>query len=267
MSNSEVTILRIRDTEREKRVDFVAKERPISIKVNGKGVATLLVTPTDLTELACGFLYSLGLVKTIDDISSLSEVGSEIEITANLRRDFQSDEQVLTSGCGKGVIILGHLLGKIDSDLVISTEAITLLMDELQLKSVGYKTTGGVHCAGISDGEQILDFKEDIGRHNAIDKAIGSLLLKRVSLKDKIILTSGRITSEVVVKAVRAGIPILISRSSPTDMAITLSEYSGVTLIGFARKSRMNLYAHTERVVEGGGNRNTRSHFEVKINL
>ncbi|MBU1345231.1 MAG: formate dehydrogenase accessory sulfurtransferase FdhD [Proteobacteria bacterium] len=254
MSSSEVTILRIWNTQREKRVDLVAKEAPISIKVNGKKVATLLATPTDLGELACGFLYSLGLVKGMDDISSFSETGSEIEITAELTKEFEPDEQVLTSGCGKGVIILSYLLGKIDSDLVISTEAITLLMDEFQLKSVGYKTTGGVHSAGISDGKRILVFKEDIGRHNAIDKAIGNLLLKRVSLKDKILLTSGRVTSEVVTKAVRAGIPILISRSSPTDMAITLSEYSGVTLIGFARKKRMNLYAHIERVLEGIGN-------------
>ena len=249
MSNSEVTIVRIRNTEREKMVDIVASEEPISIKVNGKRIATLLATPADLTELACGFLYSLGLIKVVENISSITKVGSEIEIIAELTKDFQPDEQVLTSGCGKGVIILGYLLGKIDSDLVISTEAITILMDELQLKSAGYKTTGGVHSAGISDGKQILDFKEDIGRHNAIDKAIGSFLLKRLPLKDKIILTSGRITSEVVTKAVRAGMPILISRSSPTDMAITLSEYSGLTLIGFARKKRMNLYAHAERVV------------------
>ena len=249
MSSSEVTILRIRDTEREKRVDIVAKEEPISIKVNGKRIATLLATPVDLRELACGFLYSLGLVKAVESISSISEVGSEIEITAELIKDFSSDEQVLTSGCGKGVIILGYLLGKIESDLVISTDSLSLLMDEFQLKSVGYKTTGGVHSAGISDGKQILDFKEDIGRHNAIDKVIGSFLLKRLPLKDKIMLTSGRITSEVVVKCVRAGIPILISRSSPTDMAITLSEHSALTLIGFARKKRMNLYAHTERVV------------------
>ncbi|MDI6752276.1 MAG: formate dehydrogenase accessory sulfurtransferase FdhD [bacterium] len=249
MSRKEVVILRIRDTEIEKRIDVVTKEEPISIKVNGKRIATLLATPVDVKELACGFLYSLGLIKEMADISSISEVGSEIEITAELIKDFSQDEQVLTSGCGKGVIILGYLLGKIDSDLVISIDSLSLLMDEFQLKSIGYKTTGGVHSAGISDGKQILDFKEDIGRHNAIDKTIGSFLLKGFSLKDKIMLTSGRLTSEVVTKCVRVGIPILISRSSPTDMAITLSEYSGLTLIGFARKKRMNIYAHAERVL------------------
>ncbi|MEK9150022.1 MAG: formate dehydrogenase accessory sulfurtransferase FdhD [Candidatus Desantisbacteria bacterium] len=249
MSSQEVVILRIRDTKIEKRVDVVAKEEPISIKVNGKSIATLLATPVDLKELACGFLYSLGLIKEVANISSISEVGSNVEITAELIKDFSQDEQVLTSGCGKGVIILGHLLGKIESDLVISADSLSLLMDEFQLKSIGYKTTGGVHSAGISDGKQILDFKEDIGRHNAIDKVIGNLLLKRQTLKDKIMLTSGRLTSEVVTKCIRTGIPILISRSSPTDMAITLSEYSALTLIGFARQKRMNIYTHAERVL------------------
>jgi FdhD protein len=249
MSNQEVVILKIRDAEVEKRVDLVAKEEPISIKVNGKRIATLMATPIDLRELAYGFLYSLGLIKQAEDILSISISGSEVEITAGLIKDFSSDEEVLTSGCGKGVVILGYLLGKIDSNLVISTEAILLLMDEFQLKSTGYKTTGGVHSAGISDLLQILDFKEDIGRHNAIDKVIGSFLLQRLSLKDKIMLTSGRITSEVVVKCVRAEIPILISRSSPTDMAITLAEQSGLTLVGFARKKRINLYTHTERII------------------
>lgn len=249
MNDSEATILRIEEEKREKKIDLVAKEAPISLKVNGSRIATLLATPLDLPELACGFLYSLGLVKGIDDISSLSAGNSEIEIVATLRKDLKPEEQVLTSGCGKGVIILSHLLGKVESNLTISSEAIAFLMDEFQLKSTGYKRTGGLHSAAISDGQQILDFKEDIGRHNAIDKAIGSFLLKRVPLKDKIILTSGRLTSEIVVKAVRAEIPILISRSSLTDMAIALADHSKVTLIGFARKRRMNLYTHPQRVI------------------
>jgi FdhD protein len=111
-----------------------------------------------------------------------------------------------------------------------------------------YLETGGVHSAALSDGKDILFFSEDIGRHNAVDKLIGKAFLQSVPIEDKVLLTSGRVTSEIMTKAARNRFPVLISRAAPSCMAISYAEDMGITLIGFARGERMNIYSWPNRI-------------------
>ena len=122
------------------------------------------------------------------------------------------------------------------------------MVKKFQMKSELYKTTGGTHSAALSDGENILIFHEDIGRHNAVDKVIGDAFLQQIRLDDKILITSGRVSSEILLKVAKGGIPLLVAISAPTDMAVELANKLGITLIGFARGKRMNVYTHEERI-------------------
>lgn len=249
--SSKISLLTISEKEKAIKDDLVAKETFVTIKVNSKNLITSLATPTDLKALACGFLFTSGLIKEIKDILDIKEIGHEIEIRT--KEDIKPAEQILTSGCGKGVLIFNSIPEvKINSQLCISSNLILSLMKEFHLISIGYKTTGGVHSAAISDLKQIIDFKEDIGRHNAVDKVIGSCLLKNIPLKENILLTSGRLTSEIVIKGIKAGIPLIISKAAPTDLAITLAGKSGVTVVGFARGKKMNVYTHHTRIKSVG---------------
>jgi len=252
---SKISLLSINDTEKTRKDDLVVRETFITIKLNGNKLVTLTASSCDLKELACGFIFSSGLIRNLTDILSIKEIGNEIEIETKDVKKTNLDDQILTSGCGKGVLIYGSILDeKIDSKLSISSRSISSLIKEFQQMSTVFKATGGVHSAAISDEKNILEFKEDIGRHNAIDKVIGNCLLKGISMNDKIILTSGRISSEIVIKIIRAGIPVLVSRAAPTDMGITLAKKAGVTLVGFARGKKMNVYTHPMRVNVQGSN-------------
>ena len=124
------------------------------------------------------------------------------------------------------------------------------LMREFQRSSYLFKRTGGVHSAALCRREEIEIFAEDIGRHNAIDKVFGESLLKDIQTEDKVALTSGRISSEIVIKVLRRGVPILISLGAPTDLAVSLAEKMRITVIGFARGRRMNVYTHGFRISE-----------------
>jgi len=132
--------------------------------------------------------------------------------------------------------------------ITISEDSIRTLVLEFQRRSVLYRLTGGVHGAALCDSEGIRVFNEDIGRHNAVDKVIGECLLREISMRDKIMVTSGRITSEMLAKVAISGIPIIISKSAPTDLAVDLAIRQGVTLVGFVRGKRMNVYSNGQRI-------------------
>ncbi len=162
-------------------------------------------------------------------------------------------KRLYTSGCGKGTIFYNMVdilhRHRIDSSLKISSKSILKLMQEFQQKSNLFMETGAVHSAALSDGRNILVFKEDIGRHNAIDKIIGRTLEEGIDFRDKIILTSGRISSEILLKIQKCIVPLIISRSAPTDQAVKLACELNITIIGFARGNRMNIYSAPERVL------------------
>jgi FdhD protein len=138
---------------------------------------------------------------------------------------------------------------QIKSSLQVEAGEILKLVGAVQDKALLFKSTGGVHSAALAERDKLLFYNEDIGRHNAVDKIVGQCILKNISLEDKILLTSGRISSEIVIKGAKLGLPIIVSRSAPTSLAVALARETGITLVGFARGKRLNIYSHTIRII------------------
>ncbi len=229
----------------------------MTIFLNGRELVTLLSSPGDLDCLTVGFLYSERLIEKREDIKSFlfGKDRGIVRVTTNRKGPVsgRKAKKLISSGCGMAANISGSLFDirqydKVDSRLTISPEEIIELMRKLQHRSRLYRSTGGAHSAALSDRGDILILAEDIGRHNAVDKVLGRCVLDSIPLNDKIILTSGRVSSEIVLKAARARIPVIISRSAPTMLGAKLASRLGVTLIGFTRGRRMNIYTHDERV-------------------
>jgi FdhD protein len=238
-------------------IDEVAAELPVRLVLNGEPLVTLLCTPTELEELAVGFLLSEGLLHNRSDLTKIfvSDKGPSIHIelsglATNWERQFQ--KRTISSGCGKGITFTNYDSKRdrrIDAEgPVVVVGKIRELLTVFRNISSLYLDTGGVHSAALSDGNDFLFFSEDIGRHNAVDKLIGKAFLKGVSIENKLLFTSGRVTSEIVTKAGRNRFPILISRAAPSCMAINYAEDMGITLIGFARGDRMNIYTWPKRI-------------------
>ena len=250
-------ITKIKTATREVVEDFLAREVPLTIVVSDREIVTLLCTPCDLEDLTKGFLFTSGLIKKKDNIKKIVLDQERWTAYVDLDNDIKVQDLVFkrlyTSGCGKGTLFYNAVdfmhRSKMVSKLTVKSSHITSLMLDFQKKSEMYLKTGGVHSAAIADNKTILVFKEDIGRHNAIDKVIGHMISTGVSLKDKFIITSGRISSEVILKVKKCSIPIVISKSAPTNQAVRLARQMGITLVGSARGSRMNIYSEEERVI------------------
>jgi FdhD protein len=245
-----------RDTE-----DMVIKELPVTIILNNQELVTLLCSPTDSKYLAIGFLSSEGLLRSKDEIKKtiVDDRRGVVRVETKEDKDFANElifKRFITSGCGRGASfysaadVQGQI--KVESQISISALEILTLVREFQHHSYIYRTTGGVHSAALCDNKSILVFNEDVGRHNAIDKIFGECLLRDITTDDRLIITSGRISSEILLKVARRNTPILISKSAPTNLGVKLATDLGITLIGFVRGQRMNVYTHGWRVVVDG---------------
>jgi len=254
-------ILRITEQGRSELEDTVVAEFPLTVVLNNQELVTLLCSPTKLDCLAIGFLASEGLIKskdeikkiTIDDRKGIVEVTTKD--TPELAKEMSSRRLIASSG-GRGTnsysTDASETGAEIKSQLKISAPEVFVLVEEFVQRSKVFKATGGVHSAALCDATKILLFSEDIGRHNAIDKVFGECLLKEVPTDDHIVVTSGRVSSEILLKVARRNIPILISKSAPTNLGVKLATQLGMTLIGFARGKRMNAYASPWRIVPEG---------------
>jgi len=253
----EIDVLRIDRSKKENIQDIVTEEVPLTIYLEEKELVTLLCSPDNLKELSIGFLYSAGLIHSMNDIEGVTTSSQKWTSYVKFKNKNLTSEIVFkrlyTSGCGKGVFFYNavDLMHRrvVTKDSKLSAEKILELMRLFQERAITFKKTGGVHSAAFSDGEDIVVFKEDIGRHNAIDKIVGEALVKNLNIPDLIVLTSGRITSEIVFKTMKMGSAFLISRSAPTDQAIKVAKEGNLTLVGFARGQRMNVYTAKERVI------------------
>jgi len=256
-----VPILRFTDSEKGRADDVVVREFPLTIILNNQELVTLLCTPAHLDYLAIGFLVSEGLVKSKDEIKRIMvdeqrgvvrvETGEEVKQTGEL-----VFKRLITSGCGRGASFYSaaDIAGqkKVESKTSILAIEIFELVREFQHRSQIFRTTGGVHSAALCDTKNILIFSEDIGRHNAIDKIFGECFLKDIKTDGRVIITSGRVSSEILLKAAKRNIPLLVSKSAPTDMGVKLAGDLGITLVGFVRGNRMNVYANDWRIVSHG---------------
>ncbi len=256
-SKRESLILKVVGGEVKGALDEIASELPVKLILNDQPLVTLLCTPTELEELAVGFLLSEGILRDKSSIKKL-EVDERTPavriVLSDMPKDWEKmfEKRTISSGCGRGVTFTNHQTDmdrKIDvKGPLLGLEDIRNLLTTFRSISILYLETGGVHSAALSDGKDILFFSEDIGRHNAVDKLIGKAFLKAVPVGNKILLTSGRVTSEIVTKAGRNRFPILISRAAPSCMAVSYAEDMGITLIGFARGDKMNIYTWPNRI-------------------
>jgi FdhD protein len=230
---------------REIRGDVV-REQPLTVFVNGEKFLTLLCSPSKLDCLVVGYLWLEKVIASIDDIRRLtvSEVDGRVDVEL-VRAVELPKERILTSGCGGGITfrIDPRIVPRLESDLRVLPSCLFDRMKDLYLQAVGYRSSRGIHGAALADPDRLLFMAEDVGRHNAVDKVAGEALLKGVPTRDRILLNTGRVSSEMLLKGARLGVPLVVSRTSPTEMAVSLAEQLGITVVGYLRHDSFNLYA------------------------
>jgi FdhD protein len=244
-------ITRIRNGARTSEEDLIAFEKPLRLLINGKDFVRLSCSPVMLRELVAGFLLTEGPPGKGFCTERMSiEYGDEIIVDVPAEGDIQvSGAPARTSGCIGGVSFESYENDfPIKSGLKISFDALKALFTAFQQGSNLYRLTGCVHSAALADTEHIIIQAEDVGRHNAVDKVIGYAAPEGIPFNDKVILTTGRLSSEIASKCARAGVPILASRTAPTMRAIDSARKAGITLVGFQRGRSCNIYTHPERI-------------------
>ncbi len=231
------------------------QEFPLQLTVNGRELATLVASPHDLRFLVAGFLRLQGFVEVLDDFLILSVCQDSGIASVQVKKEVPERlKPVLTSGCGAGVTFTipaagaasGRARGEAERVMPV---AIFAAMEELARQATGYRLHGGTHSAALAalDGTLLL-YAEDIGRHNTIDRLAGEAMFKGIDLAGRMLVTSGRISSEMAAKAAQLGIVLIASRTSPTDMAVRICTEAGITLVGYVRGERFTVYAHPGRI-------------------
>ena len=231
-------------------------ETPVSLTVNGKVWLTFMCTPIDLEAMSVGFLYNEGIVESMNEVEDVRvcEHGDNVDVWLNHSAE-QPQSWRRTSGCTGGVTAV-DALARLEvffdgSQPQVPPEAIGQLVEMLIQSQELYRETGGVHTSVLGDGEKVVFAAEDIGRHNTLDKIAGLCLMNDVWPQTRILITTGRISSEMLQKAARLQVPILISRTSPSSLSIEMAERYGITLIGYARRDRFNVYSNGQRIQTG----------------
>jgi FdhD protein len=264
------SVLAVRGGRAERREDRLAGEEPMAIRACGPGqdpvdVAVTMRTPGHEAELAVGFLHTEGLIDGREDIAELvfgdpgTHAQPDDEVTVRLARRFDAARVaerhfVATASCGIcGKASLDEVAVRcapIPDGPVLGPAVIVALPDRLRAAQEAFELTGGLHAAGLFDAEgTLLVLREDVGRHNALDKLVGSRLLTgALPLHGQVVLVSGRASFELVQKAAVAGAPVLCAVSAPSDLAVETAERLGVTLVGFLRGDGFNVYTHPERI-------------------
>lgn len=245
-------------------VTDIITEASISLTVNGQLWLSFMCTPTDLEAMAIGFLYNEGLIQSNDEIASvrLCPKGDNVDVWLN--HDAKKPEiWGRTSGCTGGVTAVPNPNTPVDprslenhltrpeqgSDgVTLTPKQISNLVGRLFESQNLYQKSGGVHTSVLSDGQDIHIVAEDIGRHNTLDKIAGIILLEGINLSKRILITTGRISSEMLQKSSRLGTSVVISYTSPSSLSIQMAEKQGITLIGYARRTSFRVYTHLDRI-------------------
>jgi len=234
----------------EESDDSIAVEKRLRISVNGKEALSLYCTPLMIRELVIGMFMTEGIIDGEWCAERMTiQYADEVLVDIPASGELSVNGGVITSGCIGGLTFPKRMsLQKLRDPFKISAEKIKALFSRFQNASELYRHTGCVHSAALSDGGHILCLAEDIGRHNAVDKVIGYAIMEHISFEGKIMLASGRLSSEIVSKCAHWSIPIVASRTSPTSLALEIAEESGVTVVGFIRADRLNVYTNRQRI-------------------
>lgn len=232
------------------------EEFPLSLSVNGTELATLIASPHDLQYLVTGFLRLQGLVRTLDDFLSLSVCPDSGRADVRIKGTVPGRlKPVLTSGCGTGVTFEigaareGAARARGGTAAPVAPDDVFSVMGALARLAEKYRRGGGIHSAAVGRGRSVVLYAEDIGRHNTVDRIAGEALLRQIDLSGTLLVTSGRVSSEMVAKSAALGIAAIASRTAPTDMAVRMCGELGIVLLGYARGGRFNVYAGADRLV------------------
>jgi FdhD protein len=254
-----VEICRILTGQQSKTTtDSVVVEQAVTVMVDKVGSFTIMATPSDIEALAVGFIYSEGIIRGIKDCLAVSRsekmplvVGIEVQNPTQIAKR----NLIVASSCGMcGVRNIEKMLSEIspcDNTLSISADRLTDMAETMRSMQKLFQATGGAHAAAVFDAkETILAFAEDIGRHSAFDKAIGKCLMAELATNGSGVVLSGRVSLEMVFKAARAGIELIAAVSAPSSFAIEAAQLWNITVCGFVRTGRMNIYTHPERITD-----------------
>ena len=258
-----VSILKIQEDQQQRVDDDVVAEEPLEIRVNGESISVTMRTPGDDFDLAVGFLWTEGIIKFRDEIGTIAycpdEEQPELKNIVNVllvdaKRKFESSRRLWSNSscglCGKATLDAIHqACHPIESNISVPHELIYSLPSRLRQAQANFDRTGGIHAVGLFDARgNLLALREDIGRHNAVDKVLGAGLVAGVAPAQTIMMVSGRLGFEIAQKALVAGVPIVASISAPSSLAVELAEEFGMTTIGFLRGRSMNVYSHPQRI-------------------
>lgn len=254
-------MLHFKNGKAEWKEDIVATEYPLTIKINGEEFVTMVCTPEYIKDMAIGYLASEGVIREFNEIKELrADVkNGYVHVTLTKKIDqlhqHMQNKRYLTSCCGMSrqsfifaadVITTKTMRSR---EVAISPEDCFRLMAEMQQAAETFRETGGVHNAALCSLDGIVLMRMDIGRHNALDKIYGYCLKQGISLRDKILVFSGRLSSEILLKVAKIGCEVVLSKSAPTERALELAEDLEITTIGFIRDRSLNVYTIPERVV------------------
>ena len=258
MKIERIPILHITEEGEANTETTVTMEFSLTIILNNRELVTLLCSPTDLEYLAVGFLFSEGLLKSKGEIKKITVDDQKGVVRVETKKGKELPLELLhkpliASGGGKGAsfysIAATKGWAKVESQVVIAPHEVFELVNEFQRHSQLFQETHGVHSAALCDNKNILVFNDDLGRHNAIDKIFGECILKDIPTDDRIVITTGRVPSEQLIKVAKKNVPIMISLTVPTDLGVKLADDFGITLIGSVKGKRMNVYTNKWRVV------------------
>ncbi len=277
-AKSNLPYYRVTEKGAEEVRGAVIGESRWNLYLNDHELVTFMATPLNLHHLAIGFLASEGLIARLDEIASIrvnlasdcaywfipdlgvdetrrmsvceEGIGS-IMIRLHRSQVTLPTRRVITSGCGGGVTFddMTHDQAPVESDLRITPALAFALMHDLIARAALYRESRGVHSSGLSDGDHLIALAEDVGRHNTLDKLRGDCMMRGLETRDRVLVSSGRISSEMITKAAKMRVPIVISRTSPTSLAVELARAWKITLIGYAQGGQMLVYSGMERVI------------------
>ncbi|MBE0417270.1 MAG: formate dehydrogenase accessory sulfurtransferase FdhD [Coriobacteriia bacterium] len=232
-------------------------EHPVTVYMNDVEVATIQATPADLEEMAAGFLVAEGLMVDRDALISIDADRKRglvyVSTVEAVPDDMVYKTRYVTSGCGKGITFssVGHARGldHVETEMRLDSQLLYDLMGQMARAATAYRDTGGMHACGLARDGELLFVREDVGRHNALDKLLGRAWIDRVPTADAVLLSTGRISYEMAVKAAKAAVPVVVSRTAVTDLAAEIAGELGITLAGYARGGKITVYTHPERIV------------------
>jgi FdhD protein len=260
MCEVEITKLDVTTKTSKKTTDFVAEEKPLHLFVNKTYWATILCSPTNLKEMAVGHLLSEGVLKSTGEIDEIDLKKAENSCYVKLKAEVKVEDRIklsrlhtriVTSACGSGLPYqYERKHTKIKSKLTVKAEVLFNSVNQLNIKAKLFRQTGGVHAAAICQADgSFVALAEDVGRHNAVDKVIGMASLNQTDFGNCFLALSGRLSGDVVFKAAKVGLPIIGSLAAALSSGIEMAEQAHLTLAGFVRGKRMNIYTVDERII------------------